>query len=93
MRRSVALLGLVLMLLAVGPAAGIPGDLTVGPLPRGEEEEEEAVDHAARAEADGAGRAEPGPAGADQWFVAQRQYPYGTQAPLDPRTSSAFASM
>jgi len=95
MRRSVALLGLLLLLLAIGPAVGVPGDLTVGPQPRGEEEEEAAEHAAARAEAGeereagkgrdaGAGReAEPGPAGADQWFVAQRQYPYTAASSLD----------
>jgi hypothetical protein len=41
MRRSVALLGLVLILLAIGPAVGVPRDLTVGPHPRGEAEEDE----------------------------------------------------
>src|SRR4051812_41448320 len=95
MRRSIALLGLLLILLAIGPAVGAPGNLTVGPQPRGEEEEEAAEHAAAGAEAREAGKepedgeereareAEPGPAGADQWFTAQRLYPYSARASLD----------
>ena len=89
MRRSVALLGLLLILLAIGPAVGAPGNLTVGPQPRGEEEEEEAAEHAAAGAEER--EAEPGPAGADQWFVAQRQYPFSTASSHARMTSASGA--
>src|SRR5687767_11131297 len=74
MRRFLTLVGLLaILLLAITPEARIAGGLTIGPPVSGESEEEEA---------EGAG-GEQGPAGGDQWFIAQRAYPFATATAVE----------
>src|SRR6266508_1541690 len=90
MRRRVGLLsvGLVLVLLGAAADARGPVDRTVGPPPAGASDEEaeehqEAGEHKEAGEHHEAGEHEAGPAGSDQWFAAQRLYPFTGQPSLD----------
>ncbi len=90
MRRRVGLLsvGLVLVLLGAAADARGPVDRTVGPPPAGASDEEaeehqEAGEHKEAGEHHEAGGHEAGPAGSDQWFAAQRLYPFTGQPSLD----------
>src|SRR6266545_3085446 len=90
MRRRVGLLSVGLVLVLLGAAADVRGpvDRTVGPPPAGASDEEaeehqEAGEHEEAGEHHEAGGHEAGPAGSDQWFAAQRLYPFTGQPSLD----------
>src|SRR5690348_2049367 len=82
MKRRTVLPLVVLVLLgnaAVSTAdAARPGGVTIGPDVGAAGGEEEAAE-----EAEARGAPEPGPAGADQFFTAQRLYPYTRSLSLD----------
>src|SRR6266540_4049341 len=84
MRRRVGLLSVGLVLVLLGAAADVRGpvDRTVGPPPAGASDEE-AEEHQEAGEHEEAGGHEAGPAGSDQWFAAQRLYPFTGQPSLD----------
>src|SRR6266536_551782 len=84
LRAGLPIVALVLILSTAAADVGATGDRTVGPQPAGASGEE-AEEHE-----EGGGTADAGPTGSDQWFAAQRLYPFTAQPSLDAAYRAAL---